>query len=224
MELNLFDLGVILTVGLSALLSFFRGFVREIMSLGGWLVASVVTLRFIEPATSLIKPHIKSEVIASAVAAVGLFFITLVVISILANILLKILKPGDKMGLFDNLAGLAFGAARGALIVAIGFFIMKLVFTEKNYPDLVKKAYTRPYVEHGAKAIAALTPDYLDKLTKSGKGTGGALGDAAKDSAKTMMKRVDHAKDAVEDKAEDLPSMEDLQRRIKEENEKRDVR
>ncbi len=43
-SLNIFDLVVFGILGLSALLSFFRGFVREVLSLGAWVGASLITL------------------------------------------------------------------------------------------------------------------------------------------------------------------------------------
>ncbi len=235
MELNLFDLGVLIIVGLSALLSFYRGFVREMLSLGGWMVASLVTLRFLEPATAYIKPQIKSEVIASGIAAVGLFFITLIVISIVANLLVKFLKPGDRVGLLDNLAGLVFGVARGMLIVAIGFFIMDMV-TSGKHPDVVKDAISRPYVEASAKWLKTIAPDYLDKVTKGKESEGDDdLGEASKKKVNDLIKKLDKTRDAavkkvdeatdeLDEKSEELPSMEDLQKRIREENEKSDVR
>lgn len=222
MELNLFDLGVVLIIGLSALLAFFRGFVREMLSLGGWAVASIVTLRFVEPATAFIKPQIKSEVVASGIAAVGLFFITLVAISIAASFIVKVLKPGDKVGLFDNLAGLAFGTARGALIVAIAFFAMTVAVTPKDYPQAVKDAYATPYVEQWAKWVAQLTPKTLDRLTKDRDDS--ALGKRTKDTLEEMGKRSSDAVDSLDQKiqeeAESLPSMRDLQQRMREENER----
>lgn len=223
---NLFDLGVLIIVGLSALLSFYRGFLREVVSLGAWIGASVVALTFIEPATAYLKPQIKSEVVASGIAAVGLFFITLIVISVATNLLLKFLKPGEKIGLFDNLAGLAFGVARGVLIVAIAFFALTIVLTEKNYPEVVKTAYSKPYVEKLAKALGKLAPDYLDKLTK------GKEGGASEKQVNELIEKLDAAREnttedidaAMEEEADKLPSMEDLQRRIREENERNDVR
>ena len=235
MELNLFDLSVLIIVGLSALLSFYRGFVREMLSLGGWIVASFVTLHFLEPATSYIKPQVKSEVIASGIAAVGLFFITLIVISIAANLLVKFLKPGDRVGLLDNLAGLVFGVARGMLIVAIGFFIMDMV-TSGKHPDVVKDAISRPYVEASAKWLKTIAPDYLDKVTKGKESEGDDdLGEASKKKVNELIKKLDKSRDAavrkvdqatdeLDEKSEELPSMEDLQKRIREENEKSDVR
>ena len=143
-SINMLDLGVLIIVGLSALLSFYRGFVREILSLGGWAVASVVTLRFLDPATDFIRPQIHSAAIAVAVAAISLFLISLILFSIATGMIIKFLKLGEKVGLLDNLAGLCFGAARGTLIVTIIFFVMTKFFTnEKDYPEIVRHAVSQ---------------------------------------------------------------------------------
>lgn len=242
--MNMFDATVLIIVGLSALLAFYRGFIRELMSLGGWLVASYVTLMFLEPATKMVKTEIHSEVIAGAVAAIGLFFITLILFTVLCGFIIKTLKIGDKVGLLDNLAGLTFGVARGALIVSIGYFVMTKFFNdEKNYPKAVKTAITRPYIAPLAKQIATLAPDYLDKMSSEVKKQDAKddMSDAKKKVNELLDKAEDHAKDAEkaikaydgkieEEKAKaaeeesKMPSIEDLQRRIKEENEKKDVR
>lgn len=243
--MNMFDAAVLIIVGLSALLAFYRGFIRELMSLGGWLVASYVTLRFLEPATKLIKPELHSELIASGVAAIGLFFITLILFSVLCGSIIKMLKLGDKVGLADNLVGLTFGVARGLLIVSIGYFVMTKFFAdEKSYPTAVKQSLTRPYIAPLAKQIATLAPAYLDRMGSDVKKQD------AKDDMDDTKKKVNefldraegHARDAEKSiKAYDgkleernagsddeapakMPSIEDLQRRIKEENEKNDVR
>lgn len=232
--LNMFDLIVLTVVGLSALLSFFRGFLREVFSLAGWLVASVVTLRYLKPAAAFVRPHVGSEVVASGIASVGLFFITLILISIVTGMILKFLKPAARIGLFDNLVGLCFGVARGVLIVALGYFIMTIVLAEKDYPKWVKDAYSRPYVAQVARFIGELTPAYLDKLTKGGTkdSADGDLGEAAKQSVNEMLKKIDKTRDGavstvdevtddIDEEARKIPTIEDLQKRIKEENERR---
>ncbi len=231
MTTNLFDLIVLTIVGLSGLLSFFRGFVREMMSLGAWVVASVVTLKFLEPASHFVRAQVKSELLSTAIAAIGLFVITLILISIATGMFIKFLKPGEKVGLLDNLAGLAFGVARGVLIVAIIYFVVSKFFAdEKSMPDWAKHARTRPFAAEAAAWVGKLTPDYLEALSHK-KGGDSDEEDADKDNEKPRKKHEDrdriltpHRVDA-ESKAEEepdapssLPSMEDLQRRIREEN------
>ena len=231
--LNMFDLIVLTVIGLSALLSFFRGFLREVFSLAGWVAASIITLRFLKPAAAYVRPHVGSEVVASGIASVGLFFITLILISIVTGMILKFLKPAAKIGLFDNLVGLCFGVARGILIVALGYFIMTIVLAEKDYPKWVKESKSRPHVAKAAKLIGDLTPEYLDKLTKGGSkdASDEDLGEAAKKSVNDMLKKIDKTRDGavstvdevtddIDEETRKIPTIEDLQKRIKEENEK----
>jgi membrane protein required for colicin V production len=219
-SMNVFDLGVLIVIGLSAMLSFYRGFIREVLSLGGWIVASIVALRFLEPATNYLKPQIHSEPVAVAVAAIGLFLITLILFTIVTSIILKGLKPAAKVGLLDNLAGLCFGVARGVFIVSIAFFIMTKFFAdEKGYPDAVKHSISRPYIAKVAEWIGTLTPDYLDKVMDKDKSSVARDTDSIKRDANQQMDQLRKSMQTDTNK-DTAPSIEDLQERIRQENEK----
>ena len=118
-SLNIFDLGVIIVIGLSALLSFFRGFVREVLSLGAWLGAGIITLYSFPAVSKWLLPQVKSEMVASGLASMGVFICSLILLSILLGVLLKFLKPGSEVGFLDNFIGLFFGLARGVLVVSV---------------------------------------------------------------------------------------------------------
>lgn len=217
-SLNIFDLGVIIIVGLSALLSFYRGFLREIMSLGAWIGAAFITLYTFPDVSEMIKPQVKNDMVASGLASMGVFMISLVVISILSGLLVKYLKPSGEVGFLDNLIGLMFGVARGVLLVAIGFFMMTLVMNEKEYPDWVTESKTRPYVAQASDMVAKLAPSYLEGVigTKKNDLPDPQKGNVVPKPVKRSIEKTNE--NAVEDDA-DLPSFEDLQRRIREENE-----
>lgn len=173
-SLNLFDLGVAIIVGLSALLSFFRGFIREVLSLGAWVGAAIITLYAFPHVADWLQPQMKNTMVASGLAAMGTFMCALIVISIFNGLLLKYVKTGSDVGLLDNALGLAFGVARGVLLVAIAYFIMTVVLRPEDYPDWVKQAVTRPYVEDAAKWVASVAPNYLDDMSKLKKEPGTA--------------------------------------------------
>ncbi len=230
-SLTLFDLGVLTVLGLSALLSFFRGFLREMISLAAWVGASIVTIRAMPSVSEYLKPHIGSPVIANGIAAIGLFFITLITISILCGLVMKLAKPGDKIGLIDNLVGFVFGIARGALIVAIGYFAMSLVLVEKDYPNAVREAYSQPYVAKLADWLSTFAPDYLEKITNEGDAPTldrDSINRKADESAekindlsrKISSELADDAPSNEDLPASSVPSMKDLQQRIHDENER----
>lgn len=170
-SLNVFDLIVVAVVGLSAMLSFFRGLVREILSLGAWVGASIITLYAFPHVAEYLQPRVNNTMVASGLAAMGTFMGSLMIISVFNGLILKYVKTGADVGLLDNALGLAFGAARGILLVSVGYFILTVVLREEDYPDWITHSITKPYVEKSATWIATIAPAYLDEISPlQGKG------------------------------------------------------
>ncbi len=163
-SLNVFDVIVFTVVGLSALFSFYRGFVREFLSLFTWIGALVITLYAFKPVNEMLKEHIDNELAANLIASLGTYLSALIVLSILTSMIGKYIKPGKEVGVFDNVLGLAFGLLRGIFIVALGFLGLTFVFDEKGYPEYVKTSVTRPYVEDAAAMLAKIAPEYLEDM------------------------------------------------------------
>jgi len=222
-SLNAFDLVVFTIVGLSALMAFYRGLVREIMSLGSWIGASVITLYAFPKAGAALEPQLGSAAAAGGLAAIGVFLVSLVLISVVGGLLLKFFKTGSDIGMLDHLMGLFFGLARGALIVALGFFIFSFLTPEKEYPGWLKTSISKPYVQKLASGVAELAPDYLDKLVK--KAPEAAVN--ATQKIPGILDAADSLKSDITEKGEPKetsPSIEDLQERMREENELNNAR
>jgi membrane protein required for colicin V production len=112
------DIIILCLIGLSALISLFRGFVRETLSLASWILAFWIAITFAHPlAELLLKKYIKSPTLQLAAAFGGLFIITLIACAIV-NYFISTLV--DKTGLSgtDRLLGVIFGLARGVVLVA----------------------------------------------------------------------------------------------------------
>jgi membrane protein required for colicin V production len=112
------DILIIVIIALSALISLFRGFVRETLSLLSWILAFWVALTFAHPLAQMyLQKYIKSPTLQLAAAFGGLFLLTLIVCAIL-NYFISTLV--DKTGLSgtDRLLGMIFGLARGIVLVA----------------------------------------------------------------------------------------------------------
>lgn len=112
------DYALLAVIGISMLVSLFRGFVREAISLLGLIVAVWVAITFMDEAAVYLEPYIEAPSLARGTAFVGLFLAVLVttaVVNALAGLIV------DKSGLSgtDRVLGMVFGAARGALVVAV---------------------------------------------------------------------------------------------------------
>lgn len=209
-SMNIFDLIVLVVVGMSALMSFFRGFAREVLSLGAWVAASIITLYSFPTVSEWIRPQVGSEGVASGLASMGVFFVSLLSLKILTGTMVKYIKPGSEVGSIDNMIGLMFGVARGILIVSVGYFAMTLVLNESNYPEYVKQAKSRPYVEKSAAWVAKVAPDYISALTLNST--------ERKEQTQEAKQKAHERAEKLRRSTDDMPSFEDLQRRIRDEN------
>lgn len=164
-SLNIFDLIVFFVIFLSGLIAFFRGFLKEVMSLGTWFAASAITVYAFQDVSEAIEPMVGSGTVAGALAAMGLFFGSLIVLSIFTMVFLRYLKKGNEAGFIDNGLGLIFGVLRGILIVALAYYVMSIMMCERDYPAWVQTALSKDFVRSSASMVAEMAPDYLGELT-----------------------------------------------------------
>ena len=132
MELDAFtiaDAGVAIVLLISAVLAFSRGFIREVMSILGWVIAAVAAFTFAPQVEPIIKeiPYLKDVIgnsceFAVLAAFVAVFAVTLVVVSIFTP-LLSGMVSNSALGPLDQGLGFLFGVARGALLVVVALIV-----------------------------------------------------------------------------------------------------
>lgn len=166
LSMNIFDAIVLGVFGLSSVVAFFRGFVREVLSLGAWVGAALITMYLFPQSTAFMKGHMKNEAVAAGTAALGTYLCALVTLSLINSIIIKYLKEGSEVGMLDNALGLVFGALRGAFILSLAFLILMAVQPKKreDQPAWLKTSITKPYLEEGAGVLARMAPRYLSNL------------------------------------------------------------
>ena len=112
------DVVILALFALSAILSLFRGFVREAVALATWLIALWVAMAFYEDLATILSQWI-SVPSAQKITAFAVLFISVLLLGAIVNYLAG--RIVDKTGLTgtDKLLGIVFGVARGGVIVAI---------------------------------------------------------------------------------------------------------
>jgi membrane protein required for colicin V production len=152
------DLAVLAIVLISAVLSMLRGFSREVLAIASWVAAAAAAYYFYPIVTPYLAPYIHKEVIAQGVAAAIVFFATLIVVS-LFTVRLSDAILDSKIGALDRTLGFLFGVARGFLLAVVGFAIFNWLVSDKQQPEWVKNAKTRPVLTETADKIVALLPE-----------------------------------------------------------------
>ena len=111
------DYIIIGIIGLSALISLVRGFVREALSLVVWVLAFFVAWTFFRELslhlTWFSLPSVRLG------AALAILFLTTLLVGGLVNYLIAQLVEKTGLTGTDRLIGMLFGAARGVLLVTL---------------------------------------------------------------------------------------------------------
>ena len=152
------DLAVLGIVLVSALLSMLRGFSREILAIASWAAAAAAAYYFYPVVVPYLSPYIHKEIIAVAAAAAVVFFVTLIVVS-LFTVRLSDAILDSKIGPLDRSLGFVFGVARGFLLAVVAFAIFNWLVAERQQPQWVKTAKTRPILIETADKIVAMLPE-----------------------------------------------------------------
>ena len=144
------DIIVIGLIAFSILVSLWRGFISEVLSLAGWVVAFFVASGFYPYLSSYLTQvnsvYLQnSEYLRNGVAAAVLFILTWIVCGIITALLSKLI---DTTGLSatDRVLGGAFGALRGILIVAAILFFLD-TFSSASQTELWKESQLIPHFD-----------------------------------------------------------------------------
>ncbi len=130
--------GVIILV--SAILAYSRGFVREGMSIAGWIAAAIIGYFFAPKAMPLIKEvPILSDIIGESCelsvigAFIGVFAVALVVVSLFTPLFSSAIQR-SALGGIDQALGFVFGALRGIVLVAVALVVYDRMVTTDSLP------------------------------------------------------------------------------------------
>jgi len=139
------DWAILIVIGLSAGISLLRGFVREALSLAGWILAFFVAKGFYQEFSTLLDTHIETPSLRYAIAWAALFVLTLTISGLINYILSQLIEKAGLSGM-DRIMGMAFGALRGVLLVSVAALLLR-EFTPVEQDDWWRHSQLIPHVE-----------------------------------------------------------------------------
>ena len=120
------DIVILVIIGISALLSLVRGFIKEALSLVTWIAAFWVSLAFTDRAADLLANWVSLPSARAALAFAGLF-VAVLLLGGLVNYLIGQLVRKTGLGGTDRMLGMVFGVLRGVMVVAVLVLLAALV-------------------------------------------------------------------------------------------------
>lgn len=119
------DWVIIAVIGISAILSVMRGFVREAASIIAWIAAFLVTGRMY-PTVAPLFVFSNDELTRNVLAVIALFIVTLLLVGMVGRLVCTMVQKAGLSG-FDRLLGVVFGVVRGVLIVAAVLALLRIL-------------------------------------------------------------------------------------------------
>ena len=146
MPFTLLDVILVIIVLISAGLAMIRGFTREVFSIGSWVAAAAVTYFFWDDVRPYVQQYVEDENLSLGVTVAGIFFITLLVVSLITMRISDFVLD-SRAGPLDRTLGFIFGAARGLILVVIAVLFLNFFIAPDQQPDWIAMAKSKPWLD-----------------------------------------------------------------------------
>jgi len=167
--LNVTDLVILFVIGSSGIISLFRGFTKEFLSLLLWVFAFFAAVGFEGHVTPKIFEIIGNEEASKIIASVLIFLISIIVGGFLINLISRIVKWSGMSG-FDKFMGVLFGVGRGLIVILVIYFLLPSNFKES---EIFASSKISPFFEEFLPVLETyikelLTDSDLGDIVKNG--------------------------------------------------------
>lgn len=152
-----FDYVIILITSICCLFSFYKGMVREIFSLLGYLVGYVLSIDYYEDVTSILQSMLSKEImvrisefsivftIVKILVALFIFFTIKFSFDVFGRLIRRSVGRSIAISFPDRIGGGALGILKGFVIVAIMMFPLSLF--RGGYERVTQGSIITPYLE-----------------------------------------------------------------------------
>ena len=175
LDLNLADWFILIVLIASGVISFTRGFTKELLSLFLWLAAFIAAISLEYLATPKINEFIGNQEISKIISYIVVFIIFIFLGGIIIKFISKLIKWSGASG-FDRFLGILFGLVRGLIVLFVIFLLLpsglkttNLISNSKITPIIQKyapeiEAYFRNLIDN--RSIVEETLEKIDPLKK----------------------------------------------------------
>ena len=162
MPITWLDLILLLVMLVSGLLAMIRGFMREILSIGAWIIAALVTLYGYARVLPVAQGYFNSNMVAAAVTIGSIFLLTLLIVSVI-TVRVSDMILDSRVGALDRTLGFLFGLGRGLIIVVVAFLFFAWLVPDRSQPEWVRGAKSKVVLQSTGQWLISMLPDDPEK-------------------------------------------------------------
>ena len=155
--LNVIDLVILFVIGSSGIISLFRGFTKEFLSLLLWIFAFFVAVGYEGYVTPKILEILGNPEASKIIASVLIFLVSIVIGGFLINLISRIVKWSGMSG-FDKFMGVLFGVSRGLIVILAVYFLLPSNLKEA---EIFTQSKISPFFEDFLPVLESYIKDLL---------------------------------------------------------------
>jgi membrane protein required for colicin V production len=158
--MNFLDVIFIVLIGISAIYGLVKGLVKEVISLLAVIIGLILTSRFYEGISPLLRDLGLGEQAAKILSFFILFIIIFIVIVLIGRLIHKFVHA-IFLGWLNRLGGAGFGFIRGIVVSSIIIIILTITLSEKA--SILTQSKLTPHIMSISKVMLSLVPEDLQK-------------------------------------------------------------
>ncbi len=162
--MNELDWVFAVVVLISTLIGIYRGMIRELFALGGWVAAFFVSIYYASNLAEILPGSYLGPLTRMLISIVLIVIGCVFAAGLIGRLIRKILSS-ISLGAEDVILGCLFGLLRGVLIVVV-FVYFGGMATFINTQKWWQSSEFVPYVKEGIEACSPYIPEEIRKLTE----------------------------------------------------------
>jgi membrane protein required for colicin V production len=161
--MNAIDIVALAIIGISGVMSFRVGLIREVFALGALLIGLLGAIVLTRAAADYLPVFFESPAVTEVLCFLALFLIVYLVVSLVGSMIARAIRS-IRLGWLDHLLGFVFGAARGAIVVLLLIIGLTYVLPERH--PLLMESHARAAAGPTIELFAELLPERAGALLR----------------------------------------------------------
>ena len=145
-SINLLDIVLFVSIMVSLVIGYSRGFVKETLSIINWLIAAWLSFKYYSDLNTITINFIDSNIVSDAISFGIIFLLSIITLTFLSNFISKNIK-NSLLAPLDRLFGMVFGIIRAILLIVVVFIAgNQTIWVNNTMPKWMYESYSYPIV------------------------------------------------------------------------------
>jgi membrane protein required for colicin V production len=164
MQFQWVDIIFIIIIGLSAITGLLRGFIKEFVALGVWVLAAWAGYHYANSLSPWLQPYIQDQTVRT-IAGFVIVVLGVLIAGGITNAIIGIFLKSSGLGAMDKVLGGLFGFCRGVFMLSLIFAVLSM--TSLPYQPYVQSSRVYNQMLPVINWVSGYLPGLINKVKQT---------------------------------------------------------